>query len=97
MAQRQKPGQRNQDNADDDEDEIFVYIGTQLLDEVETHAGQHSKDVHDASAQRSLPIWKQEVTDEQGRRRFHGAFEGGFSAGYFNSVGSVVSEHLMLW
>ena len=28
------------------------------------------------------------VTDEQGRRRLHGAFTGGFSAGYFNSVGS---------
>ena len=27
----------------------------------------------------------QEVTDEQGRRRFHGAFTGGFSAGYFNT------------
>lgn len=32
----------------------------------------------------------QEVTDEQGRRRFHGAFTGGFSAGYFNTVGSKV-------
>ena len=30
-----------------------------------------------------------EVYDEQGRRRFHGAFTGGFSAGYFNSVGSA--------
>jgi len=30
----------------------------------------------------------QEVTDEEGRRRFHGAFTGGFSAGYFNTVGS---------
>jgi hypothetical protein len=30
-----------------------------------------------------------EVVDEQGRRRFHGAFTGGFSAGYFNSVGSA--------
>ena len=29
-----------------------------------------------------------QVTDEQGRRRFHGAFTGGFSAGYFNTVGS---------
>jgi G patch domain-containing protein 1 len=29
-----------------------------------------------------------EVRDEQGRRRFHGAFTGGFSAGYYNSVGS---------
>ena len=28
------------------------------------------------------------VTDAEGRRRFHGAFTGGFSAGYFNSVGS---------
>ncbi len=35
-----------------------------------------------------VPAWKQTVTDEQGRRRFHGAFTGGFSAGYFNSVGS---------
>lgn len=29
------------------------------------------------------------MTDEQGRRRFHGAFTGGFSAGYYNSVGSA--------
>ncbi|CAG8908347.1 unnamed protein product [Penicillium egyptiacum] len=35
-----------------------------------------------------VPIWKQEVRDEQGRKRLHGAFTGGFSAGYFNSVGS---------
>ena len=28
------------------------------------------------------------VTDEQGRRRFHGAWTGGFSAGYYNTVGS---------
>ncbi|ETM34388.1 hypothetical protein L914_18514 [Phytophthora nicotianae] len=33
-------------------------------------------------------IRNQEVTDAQGRRRFHGAFTGGFSAGYYNSVGS---------
>ncbi|KAJ5902162.1 hypothetical protein N7495_002690 [Penicillium taxi] len=35
-----------------------------------------------------MPVWKQEVTDERGRKRLHGAFTGGFSAGYFNSVGS---------
>ena len=35
-----------------------------------------------------IPVWKQEVTDEQGRKRLHGAFTGGFSAGYFNTVGS---------
>ncbi|KAI3781549.1 hypothetical protein L2E82_11566 [Cichorium intybus] len=27
------------------------------------------------------------VRDEEGRTRFHGAFSGGFSAGYFNTVG----------
>lgn len=29
-----------------------------------------------------------QVRDDQGRRRFHGAFTGGYSAGYFNTVGS---------
>lgn len=29
-----------------------------------------------------------QVTDEEGRRRFHGAFTGGFSAGFYNTVGS---------
>ena len=42
----------------------------------------------DTSATESAPVWKQVATDEQGRRRFHGAFTGGFSAGYFNTVGS---------
>ncbi|GME23087.1 hypothetical protein GTA08_BOTSDO05497 [Neofusicoccum parvum] len=35
-----------------------------------------------------VPLWKQEATDERGRKRFHGAFTGGYSAGYFNTVGS---------
>ncbi|OHW90959.1 G patch domain-containing protein 1 [Colletotrichum incanum] len=35
-----------------------------------------------------IPIYKQEVRDERGRRRLHGAFTGGWSAGYFNTVGS---------
>lgn len=34
------------------------------------------------------PIWQQEARDAQGRRRFHGAFTGGWSAGYYNTVGS---------
>ncbi|CAD5114731.1 unnamed protein product [Dimorphilus gyrociliatus] len=36
------------------------------------------------------PVRYQEMVakDEKGRRRFHGAFTGGFSAGYFNSVGT---------
>ncbi|KAF9525952.1 hypothetical protein CPB83DRAFT_877046 [Crepidotus variabilis] len=35
-----------------------------------------------------VPLWKQEVYDEKGRRRLHGAFTGGWSAGYFNTVGT---------
>lgn len=35
-----------------------------------------------------VPLWKQEVRDDRGRKRLHGAFTGGFSAGYFNTVGS---------
>ena len=33
-------------------------------------------------------VSKDNVYDENGKRRFHGAFTGGFSAGYFNSVGT---------
>ncbi|KAI8631083.1 DUF1604-domain-containing protein [Xylariaceae sp. FL1651] len=35
-----------------------------------------------------VPVWKQEVRDERGRKRLHGAFTGGWSAGYYNTVGS---------
>ncbi|XP_069822274.1 G patch domain-containing protein 1 [Dendropsophus ebraccatus] len=36
-----------------------------------------------------VPLQDQTVKDEKGRyKRFHGAFMGGFSAGYFNTVGS---------
>lgn len=40
--------------------------------------------VYDAEARDDgsyVPIWKQEVTDERGRKRLHGAFTGGYSAG----------------
>ncbi|EEP81067.1 conserved hypothetical protein [Uncinocarpus reesii 1704] len=56
----------------------FVFYGTPL-----PAADHQSRD--DGSY---VPIWKQEVTDERGRKRLHGAFTGGFSAGYFNTVGS---------
>ena len=29
-----------------------------------------------------VPIWKQEAVDDRGRKRLHGAFTGGFSAGF---------------
>ncbi len=43
------------------------------------------KDIEEKAA----PVWQQIVTDENGKRRFHGAFTGGFSAGYWNTVGSA--------
>ena len=46
-------------------------------------------DDEDERGSKTVPIWDQVVKDEQGRRRFHGAFTGGFSAGYFNTVGSA--------
>ncbi|MBW0481190.1 hypothetical protein O181_020905 [Austropuccinia psidii MF-1] len=59
-------------------EESFVKIGTPLPPLTSTKADKNE----------FVPIWKQEVKDEQGRRRLHGAFTGGFSAGYFNTVGS---------
>ncbi|GAA5899125.1 hypothetical protein JCM6882_004623 [Rhodosporidiobolus microsporus] len=58
--------------------ESFVSVGTAL-----PALTDNKKDKNEFK-----PQWEQEVYDEQGRRRFHGAFTGGFSAGYFNSVGS---------
>ncbi|GAA5876541.1 hypothetical protein JCM3774_003131 [Rhodotorula dairenensis] len=58
--------------------ESFVSIGTAL-----PALTDNKKDKNEFK-----PVWDQEVYDEQGRRRFHGAFTGGFSAGYYNSVGS---------
>ncbi|KAK9717920.1 hypothetical protein K7432_005882 [Basidiobolus ranarum] len=62
---------------EDSDRESFVTIGTVLED---LGSGKDGK--------KTVPVWEQEVRDEQGRRRFHGAFTGGFSAGYYNTVGS---------
>ncbi|XP_055908072.1 G patch domain-containing protein 1 homolog [Eupeodes corollae] len=40
-------------------------------------------------SKKPVAIEDQIVTDENGRRRFHGAFTGGFSAGFWNTVGSL--------
>ncbi|XP_057771313.1 G patch domain-containing protein TGH [Salvia miltiorrhiza] len=71
-----------------DEDD-FVFYGTPIGRE-EEFTSRKKKAVAEASGQlrTALPPWKQEVTDEEGRRRFHGAFTGGYSAGYYNTVGS---------
>ncbi|KAK7072915.1 G patch domain-containing protein 1 [Halocaridina rubra] len=62
----------------DDSDDDVCYFGTPL-EELD------ADDVQPAKAPR---IEDQVALDKQGRRRFHGAFTGGFSAGYFNSVGT---------
>ena len=46
-------------------------------------------DYYSRSSRRAGLNQQQTVRDEEGRRRFHGAFTGGFSAGYYNTVGSV--------
>eukprot|EP00873_Tetraselmis_striata_P037960 jgi/Tetstr1/458224/TSEL_044712.t1 len=74
--------------SDSSDGEDYVFVGTALQDEETTAAGQYRKAVADPAATRTAPVWQQEATDEQGRRRFHGAFTGGFSAGYYNTVGS---------
>ena len=58
--------------------ESFVAFGTALPSLAST-----TKDSNEYK-----PVWEQTVTDDQGRRRLHGAFTGGFSAGYYNTVGS---------
>jgi len=55
-------------------------VGTALL--------QEDENARTAATAATGPVWRQVVTDAEGRRRFHGAFTGGFSAGYFNTVGS---------
>lgn len=44
--------------------------------------------VPDAPLKKPVFVGDLKVKDNKGRQRFHGAFTGGFSAGYFNSVGS---------
>ncbi|KAK6294001.1 hypothetical protein J4Q44_G00348310 [Coregonus suidteri] len=64
--------------SDGDSDQDFVTFGTPLepLEE-------------DEPLRKPIPVHEQTVKDEKGRyQRFHGAFTGGFSAGYFNTVGT---------
>ena len=44
--------------------------------------------VDEVPLKKQAKVSDQIVVDKQGKRRFHGAFTGGFSAGYFNTVGS---------
>ncbi|KAF3332758.1 G patch domain-containing protein 1 [Carex littledalei] len=71
----------------DVDEEDYVYFGTPIEREEDT-SSRKRKAVAEAGTVRALAPWKQEVKDEEGRRRFHGAFTGGYSAGYYNTVGS---------
>ncbi|XP_007952531.1 G patch domain-containing protein 1 [Orycteropus afer afer] len=63
-------------DSDTDEDLVSYGTGLEPLEE-----GERPK--------KPIPLQDQTVRDEKGRyKRFHGAFSGGFSAGYFNTVGS---------
>ena len=42
-------------------------------------------------------FFNSQVRDEEGRRRFHGAFSGGFSAGYYNTVGSKEGMYMIMF
>ncbi|KAF8548711.1 hypothetical protein OG21DRAFT_1422602 [Imleria badia] len=74
---KRKLGDLGVDTSSKKANENFCLIGTPLP------PLEKSKDTGEF-----VPLWKQEVRDEKGRRRLHGAFTGGFSAGYFNTVGS---------
>ena len=69
---------------DDSDDDTYVRIGSafQLLETDE-----------DLVKYKEKKLKEQYVLDKQGRRRFHGAFTGGYSAGYYNTVGSKEGIH----
>lgn len=90
-ARGRDPG-GSEDN--DDGDVCYVFLGTKLETEYESAPRKGRAKNRDAredsslASRRHLPAHLQVATDAQGRRRFHGAFTGGFSAGYFNTVGT---------
>ncbi|CAI6355301.1 unnamed protein product [Macrosiphum euphorbiae] len=65
-------------STDDDNDDDEYIIHGKLLDPIHEDEVVKRKDAE-----------QQFVKDENGRRRFHGAFTGGFSAGFYNTVGSL--------
>ncbi|GAB6032590.1 G patch domain-containing protein 1 [Chamberlinius hualienensis] len=64
----------------EEEDEKFISYGTPLIKDI--------TELEEVPRKKPVPVEHQIATDDKGRRRFHGAFTGGFSAGYFNSVGT---------
>ncbi len=55
----------------------------------------HRCSISDEVPSKPTPYQEQAVKDSKGRyQRFHGAFTGGFSAGFFNTVGTKEGVHL---
>lgn len=70
-----------------DDVENCLYFGTPLEDAQSCFLSRKQP-----LTNRAPRVWEQIVTDERGRRRLHGAFTGGFSAGYFNTVDTKVKQ-----
>lgn len=80
-------------------------LGVKPVEEQRLRAKGSAEEVLEGSAHRAfvfsdeppkkpVPLHEQTVKDEKGRyQRFHGAFTGGFSAGYFNTVGSQEGQN----
>ena len=75
------------DTMEDDSDHFVIYGNALPTLEEEDASAKKMKPIH---------IEEQVATDDQGRRRFHGAFTGGFSAGFFNTAGNIYLK-LSLW
>lgn len=84
-AKQRAKKERMAEEEDELDDSTYVTIGS-AFEQLET-----DEDVQRAKDRKEKEHY---VLDKQGRRRFHGAFTGGFSAGYFNTVGS--KEGLLL-
>ena len=67
----------------------LTLFGTPLTKSIEESRSDNNDGPINSRKARLAKQQQQTVRDEQGRRRFHGAFTGGFSAGYFNTVDTV--------
>ncbi|KAK2957727.1 putative G-patch domain protein [Blattamonas nauphoetae] len=64
------------------------FLGNKLPSFREENEAEQSGRRIQGAPQKYTALHNQAVTDDKGRRRLHGAFTGGFSAGFFNTVGS---------
>jgi len=63
-------------------------IGTKLEDELRQPGAHRKFKITEAGHIQKKKLFEQDVRDENGKKRLHGAFTGGFTAGYWGTVGS---------